>query len=144
LWGVYNDSGLKYGARIYGTEYEFGEDFGDGGGMYFGSNLYNHDVPCSVCYTTRSAAVMIPGRNQCYPGWTKEYSGYLVSGRNGLNAVDASASNYACLDTTPEISNYDYRDVDGKLMVLVEAKCGSLACPPYVENREITCVVCSK
>ncbi|XP_052807593.1 uncharacterized protein LOC128236638 [Mya arenaria] len=143
IWGVYEDGANLVSAKIYGTEYEFGEHYSDGGAKFFGSNLYEHDVPCALCHSSRPATVMIPGRNQCYPGWTLEYSGYLVSGRN-QGTYDVSATNYACLDTVPESEFGDNQNNNGKLMVLVEAQCGSLKCPPYVQNREITCVVCSK
>ncbi|XP_052788001.1 uncharacterized protein LOC128224290 [Mya arenaria] len=144
IWGVYDDTLHTYSARIYGTEYEFGgEGYSDGGAQFFGKNIQNHDAPCAVCITSRRATVMIPGRNQCYPGWTKEYSGYLVSGLSGTQG-HASSSNYACLDAEAEYENSDIEDKNGKLMYLVEAVCGSLPCPPYVNYREITCVVCSK
>ncbi|XP_052790068.1 uncharacterized protein LOC128224295 [Mya arenaria] len=144
IWGVYDDTLHTYSAKIYGTEYEFGgEGYPDGGAQFFGKNIQNHDAPCAVCITSRRATVMIPGRNQCYPGWTKEYSGYLVSGLSGTQG-HASSSNYACLDAEAEYENSDFENRNGKLMYLVEAVCGSLPCPPYVNYREITCVVCSK
>ena len=55
-----------------------------------------------------------------------------------------SISNYACLDSRPEVEAGDQNNDDGRLMYVVEAVCGSLKCPPYVDNREIACVVCSK
>lgn len=106
----------------------------------FGQALYDHDVPCAVCHTSRVAVVMIPGRDLCYDGWTVEYSGYLVTGYSG----DTAPSNYACLDTRPEVEAGDFEDKNGKLVYIAEAECGSLKCPPYVQDREITCVVCSK
>lgn len=83
---------------------------------------------------------MIPGRHQCYPGWTMEYSGVLVSG--GTKTL--SATNYACLDGHPETEYGDAQDDNGKLMFMVKTQCGSLKCPPYKQGREVTCVVCSK
>lgn len=106
----------------------------------FGQNLRDHVVPCAVCLSGRVAVVMIPGRIQCYAGWTLEYSGYLVGGYSGHNA----ASNYVCLDLTPEVEVGDAENRNGKLMNVVEAECGALRCPPYVQGRKITCVVCSK
>ncbi|KAH3807580.1 hypothetical protein DPMN_135925 [Dreissena polymorpha] len=140
LWGVYDDSAQAYALKIYGTEYEFSSQFSDGGARFFGQNLHDHDAPCAVCRSSRPTTVMIPGRNQCYPGWTMEYAGYLVSGLD----IHAAPTNYACLDANSEWEVGDGESKDGKLMYLVEAACGSLRCPPYVENREITCVVCSK
>lgn len=143
LWGEYDDSHQSHSSRLYGVECEFGEQFSDGGARFFGQNLYQHDVSCAVCRSNRPTTLMIPGRNQCYPGWTMEYSGYLVSGR-AESDHDVSATNYACLDSRPETVLGDVKDENGKLMVLVEGYCGSLKCPPYVQYREITCVVCSK
>ncbi|KAH3807577.1 hypothetical protein DPMN_135922 [Dreissena polymorpha] len=139
IWGVYSDSPLTYSPQIYGTEYEM-SFYSAGATQFFGSNIHDHDGPCAVCRSSRPTTVMIPGRNQCYPGWTMEYSGYLVSGLS----EQSSPTNYACLDTKPEFELGDAEDRDGKLMYLVVAACGSLKCPPYVQSREITCVVCSK
>ncbi|KAH3807571.1 hypothetical protein DPMN_135916 [Dreissena polymorpha] len=83
---------------------------------------------------------MIPGRKSCYPGWTMEYWGYLVSGLS----ENKSPSNYACLDAQPEWEVGDASGQGSKDIYLVEATCGTLKCPPNVQNREITCVVCSK
>ena len=126
---------------MYGAEYQFGEqNYADGGADMFDENLYEHDVPCALCHSNRNAIVMIPGRNQCYEGWNLEYSGYLVSGRS----TQAAASNYACLDSRSETEFGDVENKNGKLMYTTEAVCGSLKCPPYVQYRELTCVVCSK
>ncbi|XP_052790606.1 short-chain collagen C4-like [Mya arenaria] len=144
LWGAYDDSQQPMSARIYGTEYQFHEqNFPKLGVEFFGNDLHNHDAPCAVCRTSRDTTVMIPGRNQCYPGWTKEYAGYLVSGASG-HPNFKSGTNYACLDSNAQVENGDYQNNNGKLMYMVEAVCGSLRCPPYVQYREITCVVCSK
>ncbi|WAR30376.1 hypothetical protein MAR_032918 [Mya arenaria] len=143
LWGMYDDAEHSPSAKVYGTEYQFSEQqYANGGAQFFGKNLFDHDAPCAVCHTSRPATVMIPGRNQCYPGWTKEYAGYLVAGLSGTS--HKSPTNYVCLDSGAEYEASDYRDDNGKLMYLVEAMCGSLRCPPYVQYREITCVVCSK
>lgn len=83
---------------------------------------------------------MIPGRNQCYAGWTMEYSGYLVAGWPANNA----ASNYVCLDGRAETEVGDAENLNGYLIYTVEAECGTLKCPPYVQDREVTCVICSK
>ena len=54
-----------------------------------------------------------------------------------------SPSNYVCLDSAAESQTSDFRDDDGKFMYVAEAVCGALPCPPYVNYRELTCVVCS-
>jgi len=142
LWGTYDDSAALVSAQIFGAEYQFGEQgYANGGSEFFGQNLYDHDAPCAVCHTSRQATLMIPGRNECYPGWTKEYSGYLAS---EMTRTDRSSKNYICLDTHSEFETGDFENKNGAVMYLTEAQCGSLPCPPYVNNRELTCVVCTK
>ena len=80
------------------------------------------------------------GKNKCHESWTMEYSGYLMSSYHGSNA----ASEYVCVDENPEKRHGGHKDQNGKLFYKVEAACGSLPCPPYVNGRELTCVVCSK
>ncbi|WAR30369.1 hypothetical protein MAR_032911 [Mya arenaria] len=131
IWGVYDDAAQRISAKMYGTEYQFAhQSYVDGGSQFFGKNLHDHDAPCAVCQTSRRSSVMIPGRNRCYPGWTKEYSGYLVAGLSGYS-IQKSPTNYVCLDADAEYQTGDHVNNDGKVMNLVEAICGSLPCPPY-------------
>ncbi|XP_052777892.1 uncharacterized protein LOC128215225 [Mya arenaria] len=140
VWAKYDDSSQGASSMVYGTEYEFSYQFSDGGAKLFGQNLQDHDAPCAVCLSSRSLSLMIPGRSECYPGWTKEYAGYIVSGAPS----QISPTNYICLDQNAETERGDARNDNGKVVYLVEAACGSLPCPPYVQNREIPCVVCTK
>ncbi|XP_053374035.1 uncharacterized protein LOC123532550 [Mercenaria mercenaria] len=135
VWGVYEDSEQTAGT-VYGAEYELYSRNMD---KFFGKALANNDVPCCVCRTKRPSVLFIPGRNICYDGWTLEYSGYLTSGHDSHHATE-----FVCLDVNPEIIAGGVSDVDGKLFYFVEARCGSLRCPPYVNGRELTCAVCSK
>ncbi|XP_053373333.1 uncharacterized protein LOC128546565 [Mercenaria mercenaria] len=139
LWDHFKDTAESLG-KITGVEYQFWNHRSNGAADFFGDNMFNHNAVCAVCQTKRSTSLMIPGRNRCYDGWTMEYSGYLVSGYYG----DKSATEYVCLDRRPEkVVNGDADDEDNRLY-LVEGICGkSLACPPYVGGREITCVVCT-
>ena len=136
LWGEYDDS-ANAAARIYGAEYQV---FGSDSNRFFKKNVGDNDVPCAVCRTVRPSLLMIPGRNACYGGWTVEYTGYLSAGHHSHKA----ASESICLDTDPEVIAGSQTDHNGKLFYMTEAKCGSLPCPPYVEGRELTCVVCSQ
>ncbi|XP_013396502.1 uncharacterized protein LOC106163457 [Lingula anatina] len=103
-------------------------------------NFRNHDAPCAVCYTqTRPSHVMIPAKKTCPAGWTTEYNGYLVSNRD-----DYARTEFVCLDEAPEVVAGGHENKDGALIYPAEVKCGSLPCPPYVDGRELTCVVCSK
>ncbi|XP_060569478.1 uncharacterized protein LOC132727894 isoform X2 [Ruditapes philippinarum] len=138
-WGSYDESRTS-GAKVYGAEYEFSDYHADGGSKFFKKNLNDQDAPCSVCRTPRSAVTMIPGRHDCFPGWTKEYSGYLVAG----SEVHKSPTEYICLDSDAEMLSNGGRSNDGRVIYIAEAVCGTLRCPPYIQGRELTCVVCSK
>ncbi|XP_060588971.1 short-chain collagen C4-like [Ruditapes philippinarum] len=138
-WAYYEDS-VGSGGKVYGGEYELGDSHGNGGSHYLGSNVRDEDAPCAVCQSPRSSVLMIPSRLNCYPGWTKEYSGYLMSG----HYQHASATEFVCVDSHVDVVPGGHPDQEGRLFYLVEGICGSLKCPPYVNGRELTCVVCSK
>ena len=83
---------------------------------------------------------IISARKSCYEGWKIEYNGYLMTGKPEHRA----GSMYTCVDGNPDTLHGGRANKDGYLFYLVEGRCGSLKCPPYVEGRELTCVVCSK
>ncbi|XP_061195272.1 uncharacterized protein LOC133203513 [Saccostrea echinata] len=118
-------------AFMYGAEYDvpgFGHHNGD-------------DLPCVVCRrTTQSSVLMIPGKNNCYSGWTEQYHGYLAAGLFNSPA----ATQYICLDEHPDVLTAGERNDNGKWFYPVKAVCGALACPPYHNNMYLTCVVCTK
>ena len=139
-WGNYTHVNQQYTALMYGTEYEFGSNQ-----QFFSTinnnqnSLQNYDVPCVQCLvTSRSMQLMIPARRECPAGWTMEYRGYLVAQR-----YDYVKSEYICLDEAPDAVGSPAND-DGNLFFVVKAKCGSLPCLPYVNDWELTCVVCTK
>ena len=137
LWAHYTDAVDSRG-QVYGAEYEFSSAKSH---TYFsGDSRSFEDAPCSVCRTTRSSVVMIPGRNACYSGWTLEYKGYLVAGYY----VDKSASEYVCLDGNPDVITGGQKNDVGADFYFVEGICGTLRCPPYENGRELTCAVCTK
>ncbi|XP_052766986.1 uncharacterized protein LOC128207858 [Mya arenaria] len=136
-WNKYNDE-EQAGGLVYGAEYEINFRSRQ---HFFGREITDEDPPCAVCRTERPTVIMIPGSRQCLDGWTMEYHGYLSSGFYGHDA----ASEYVCLDVDPEAILGGTSDNDGKLFYLTEVRCGaSSLCPPYVNGRELTCVVCSK
>ena len=51
---------------------------------------------------------------------------------------------FECMDADPEVIQGGAANLDGALFYPVEGRCGSLPCPNYVNNREVTCVVCSQ
>jgi len=141
---TYHEDGFQNGAFVYGAEYEMKRDYRNEM-SFFPDNgpdvsLSNKDVPCAVCKTTRSTVLMVPARTTCHDGWTMEYTGYLSAGRYNHLA----ATQYVCLDGKPEyLAGGGTSDDNGVLFYLVEARCGSLRCPPYEEGWELTCAVCS-
>ena len=130
-------SQIHLGNFIYGGEFS----------MNTGHPLYaskqNHDVPCAVCYaSTRGSLLMIPAKLSCPNGWTEEYDGYLMSEfpRNTGRTM------YICIDRSPEsYPGENDHDPDRVELFMVEAVCnGGFSCPPYSQNKEITCVVCTR
>ena len=125
----------SYQAYIYGSEYE---------DNVFGNNLYNKDVPCAVCISNMAnTIIMIPGKSVCINGWKKEYNGRLAS-QASSNVKFRAAGQYVCVDHNPTPLEGGSDNKEGKLFYPVHAICGSLRCPPYVNNELLTCVVCSK
>ncbi|KAL8562282.1 hypothetical protein ACOMHN_037238 [Nucella lapillus] len=115
-------------ASLYGAEYQ-----------YF-PNHHDHDVPCSVCRVPQSTTIMIPATRACPKGWTTQYTGHLSAGRN----IHKAASQYVCMDRDPENTSSGHRNDDGYLFHYTLTRCGSLPCPPYVHNKVVLCVICSK
>ena len=140
-WGSYSDKLDPATGYIYGAEYQDGQDRND---ALFGRSHYDQDVPCAVCnVNSRSSVIMIPGKKSCFPGWTFEYAGYLMTGRHN-HGSHKSATDYYCVDEAPEDIHGGHVNHNGYLLYFVESRCGSLRCPPYVDGRELVCVVCTK
>ncbi|XP_052770836.1 uncharacterized protein LOC128210528 [Mya arenaria] len=135
LWGKYSDASNGYRAYIYGSEIHH-----DASDNEFPYAVHNQDMPCAVCLSERALNLMIPGRTACYPGWTLEYSGYMMTNVQGRE----SGQDTICVDDHPEFLDHGGSDDSQHILYLVEAQCGSLPCPPYVNNRELPCAVCSK
>ncbi|XP_048748091.2 uncharacterized protein LOC125660325 [Ostrea edulis] len=131
-WGLYNNKVDRYRGLVYGAEYETNSFF---------RHISNHDVPCAVCLSHgRSVVEVFPARKTCYKGWNLEYSGYLMAGHWDYHA----GTKYTCVDKIPDIIYGSHSNKNGYLFHHVEARCGSLKCPPYVHGRELVCAVCSR
>jgi len=119
---------------IYGAEYETSTSSSF-------QHLHDKEVPCTVCKSNAGTVIMIPARTTCYSGWRLEYSGYVMSGHNShVGNKDA-----ICIDASPEVlSNSSNGNENGALLYFVKVQCGALKCPPYVDAKLLTCVVCSK
>ena len=121
--------GEQTGARVFGVEYHFGFP-----------GMTHQDAPCAVCEVQgRSAVLMIPAKQTCPAGWTLEYEGLLASQHHR-----DTGSEYVCVSSNPEPSHSGHTNDNGGTLLVVEAQCGSLPCPPYVSGYELTCVVCTK
>ncbi|XP_053402233.1 uncharacterized protein LOC123550066 isoform X2 [Mercenaria mercenaria] len=130
-WHNYTDGIDEWRSRIYGTETDTPN--------IFPYPIHNQDMPCAVCRTLKSAVFMIPGRTTCYSGLKQEYTGYLMSAYHNHHGPH----NYICLDNHPEFIPKGSSDDNEHILYPVESVCGSLPCPPYINGRELACVVCS-
>ena len=132
----YNDGNQATG-YVFGAEYEVS----DYSGSVFKSNLYDHEAPCAVCFVkSRGSKLMIPAQNDCPPGWTEEYHGYLMTAYYD----HANQKDYVCVDKDPEYVPGSNSDQNGAMLYHVEGHRGSLPCLPYIQHRELTCAVCTK
>ena len=137
-WSV-NDEGVGKSANIYGAEYKQESSFSKANAH--GQSIVNHNVPCAACVSrTRVSALMIPARTSCYAGWTAEYSGHLMVAHFGHQG----RTQFICVDGAPEVDEAGYRPEESAHLYLVGGVCGSLPCPAYINNRGLTCVLCTK
>ena len=123
-------SGSQSLPRMFGSEYE---------SAFLGTQ--NENIPCAVCSVSgRSEVITIPAKVNCSTTWTREYYGYLMAER-----TNAYRTTYTCVDVGMESVPGSSGHADGFDLWLVEPRCGgSLPCPPYEEEKELACVVCSK
>ena len=125
--------GVQGNSPLHGSEYQLG------GGSPL-PDVYEHNVPCAVCYvSTRSVVYVVPAWDVCPSGWTLEYKGYLMSERNTHHR-----KTFECVDKDPESIAGSAANTNGALFYHVEATCNGLPCPPYDPQKELTCAVCTK
>ncbi|XP_071119846.1 short-chain collagen C4-like [Mytilus edulis] len=123
--------------QVYGSEYKLSSSSKPSG---WSESMYKQEVPCAVCYQQRrSAVLMIPGRKTCYKGWNSEYYGYLMSDHKIHYRQD-----FACVDINAEPLDNKNGSEEGALFYALRTKCGSLRCPPYTNEADVLCVVCTK
>ena len=121
-----------------GYSYMVGTEYDSVNGIFPGK--HNHNAPCAVCYSsTKIVKLMIPARITCPSSWTIEYKGYLMADYFDIkrNAV------YECVDENAESIPGSSANTNGALFLFTASTCNGLPCPPYVNNRVITCVVCT-
>ena len=119
-------------ANIYGAEYETLN-----GPLH---NLYDHNVPCAVCYaSTRVAMIMVPAKTECPSSWIREYYGYLMTEYHGHYR-----SSFNCVDVNAGAIADSSANVNGALFYHITAICTGLQCPSYVASKAVTCAICTK
>ena len=122
-------TGEEQRSPVWGAEYE--QPVG---------GTHDHDVPCAVCLgTTRETVLMIPAKTSCPTSWTKEYDGYLMS-----NWKDWHRTMFVCVDREQELLPGTGANTNGALFYPTEVDCTNLPCPPYNNEQELNCVVCTK
>lgn len=120
------------GTNIYGTKYY--TSF-----QGFKNNLNEHLALCAVCYTAyRGSQIMVPATKECPIGWTVEYRGYLMSGHYDNH----HSSEFVCVDEEAEPGGTSFGD--GAVLYVVQGLCDPLSCKPFVNGRQLACVVCTK
>ena len=118
-------------AFLYGTEYQI---------PIIPTVSNDQNAPCAVCYTsTKSVQIMIPAKITCPNTWTTEYIGYLMTERYNHNGKD-----FICVDREADAIPGSGADTNGAILYHVVSTCNGIPCPPYVTNKYITCVVCTK
>ena len=126
---------LDHSLIYYGVEYQVQDNT-----PLSSHSILNHDAPCAVCYvTTRVAVLMIPGTYICPQTWTREYYGWLMAERHNHHH-----STFECVDVSPETVAGGGANQNGASFYHVEPRCGSLPCPPYDQQKEMTCAVCTR
>ena len=98
------------------------------------------DVPCAVCHvTTRDTVLMIPAKASCPMSWTEEYDGYIMS-----DYILHYRTMFVCVDRALESIPGTAINTDRVTFHNVEVDCTSLPCPPFNNEQELNCVVCTK
>ena len=120
-------------AEVYGAEYRFPPK----------SMLQDHEVPCVICQVTRRSVLMMPGTNLCDQGWTTKYVGHISSTKSVNNGH--YRTEFVCTDDDAEMTAYSSPDEDlGVLFYPTQVICGSVPCIPYVADKDLLCVVCTR
>ena len=79
--------------------------------------------------------------------WCYFLTGYLMTAWQDFN----HPTTYECVDSDPRLIVDSSANTNGALLSFVVPQCGTNYwegplghCPPYIEHRQITCVVCTK
>ena len=129
------DDAFRNEAYITGVVYQ------ETASEFIPAELRLQPVPCAVCEVQQRAVVMVPGSRSCGEGWRVEYEGVLMSEANA-----GQSSNFVCVSRDMQGLAHAERNDNGEAgqLHVVEAKCGTLPCPPFAQGQDVSCVVCSK
>ena len=135
---------FDFGPGTAAMSYIYGAEYRAYGNVPSSSHdLDLNDVPCAVCYVApRETVLMIPGTYICPSNWTREYYGYLMTERS--HPSHKGRTTFECVDVAPEVVAGGHANNEGVLFYHVEPRCGSLPCPPYEPEKEVTCAVCTR
>ena len=132
-------SGNQGYSYVYGVEYEPSPNQ-----PFRHPNVYAHNAPCAVCFTTsRDTVMMIPAKTECPTSWTTEYIGYLMSQAQH----HTHSTMYECVDKEPEsVPGLNAANWFSGTAIFdhVEASCHGMDCNHYDAGKELTCVVCTR
>ena len=79
--------------------------------------------------------------NQCPGGWTSEYTGWLMSEYPG----DKGCTMFVCVDKDAQALPGLGADNSVALMYHASVWCNNgIPCPPYLNVKDLACVVCTK
>ena len=132
---------------LYGAEYEINAAYPRNTHLLLktnnnGRSIDNEDVPCVFCKVSgRSVVSTFAAATRCPAGWDLEYKGYLMATFHAHNG----RAGPVCMDEAPEVisSGRGRGEQQGTEFLFVQSKCAPLPCPPYVDGRQLACVVCS-
>lgn len=114
-------------ATLYGIEYE--EPLSS-------TTRSSDDAVCVVCFISTRDNPDDPSQNQLSTQLDKRISwvDYLMFEYKG-----SGRTTYVCVD-----QSFDQAHTSAGHFYHVEATCNSMPCPPYVNYKELTCVVCTR
>ena len=137
----FNPQNFDFGPGTVAASFMYGAEYEMFGNVPKSSlHLHDHDVPCAVCYVaTRATVLMIPAKYTCPPKWTREYYGYLMAER-----FNHHRSTFECVDVNAQVAVGGHLNHNGALFYHVEPRVGSLPGPPYDNQKELTCAVCTR
>ena len=123
-------------SRVFGSEYDGVNQINSGK-----QNIQDRNIPCAVCRVQmRSTGIMIPARNTCPPGWSREYYGFLMGAHH-----THTKGNYICMDQEMKTLPGHAADRNGNVLYSVSSACNyGLDCPPYQNDKPLTCAMCTK